>query len=630
MRHFWLTDDSCSLSQNTPNNSEDSKGGQETGADQVHWDLTQLYQGHDDPQIEADLERFERLAEQFRSKYRGQLNERLGDALRSYIELTNIGSKPAVYLMLLNSLDTTDQPVKSKMLAVDEKISFVAGQHLTFFELELAKLPTEDVDRQAETDETVRKHRPYIEKVQLFRDHQLTEEVEEALTKRQPFGPNSWATFFDEAEADLRVDLPDKTVTLTEALHLMTNSESPQDRAAILAAIDQTFSGPFVKLSAETLNNVVRAKALEDSERDYAHPMSERNLRNKMADEVVEALHAATAEVAAPLMKQHYQLKAAHLGLEKLAWSDRNADLPFKDKTVVPFAEAQQIVLDAFEAFSPTLADLVRETFAQNRVDAPATSGKRSGAFNMSWCLPGDEPAAYTFMNYQGSTRDVMTLAHELGHGVHGLLAGQVQGTLMMNAPMVYAETASIFGEMVTFRYLMDDLLKKGDQRSALALLHSKADDFANTVVRQISFSEFERQVHGAGRRLSAEEMNQIWLDQTYRLYGQPGEVFTYDHADRLWCYVGHFHRPFYVYAYATGELFTQSLFAVREQFGADFEPMYLDLLRAGGTKDATTLLKPFGLDPRDPEFWKRGIENSFGQSVAEAIRLSEDTGIKI
>jgi len=610
---------------------EDATGnGKETGAEKVRWDLSQLYAGPDDPRIDADLERFEQLAQLFRETYRGKLSTQLGAALAALIELNTIGDKPQVYLMLAHAADTRDEAIKTKMMQVRERSSFVFGQHLTFFELELAQLPQKDVDRQAETDEVVRKHLPHIKKAQLFRDHQLSEPVEEALAKRGPFGAGSWSTFYSQIKSDLKVELPDGEVSLVEALHVLTEGETPEIRAEALRAVDQALDGTFIKLATETLNNVVRSKALEDSERKYPHSMAQRNMENMLDDAVVDALHQATAEVAAPLMRQHYQLKAAHLGLDKLAWSDRNANLPFADTTVIPFDEARGIVTDAFQSFSPTLAELVQNMLEQGRVDAPAAEGKRGGAFNMSWCLPGEVPTSYVFLNYQGSTRDVLTMAHESGHAAHGLLAGEAQGTLMMHAPMAYAETASIFGEMITFQFLTDRLQQQGDEQAMLNLLHSKADDFANSVVRQIGFSQFEQRVHGAGQRLSVDEMNQAWLESTYPLYGQPGDIFTFDNSSRLWCYVPHFHRPFYVYAYATGELFTQSLFAVRDRFGDEFEQMLLDMMRAGSTKDGIELLKPFDLNPADPDFWKRGIEISFGAWIQEAIRLSAKMGIKI
>ncbi|HCC21793.1 TPA: oligoendopeptidase F, partial [Candidatus Uhrbacteria bacterium] len=417
-------------------------------------------------------------------------------------------------------------------------------------------------------------HLPWLKKIRLFRDHLLSEPVEQALTKREPFGPSSWAQFYNEVEADLRVVLPSGELTLPQALHELTENKNQEHRTDVLKSIHDSLGGFFLKYSTETLMATVRSKSLEDQERGYAHPMALRNLSNLLDDHTVEALHKTVADRAAPAMLKYYRLKAAHLGIERLAWSDRSAPLPFHNNTIIPFFEARQLVESAYESFSPTLARLVKDQFDNHRVDAPHQPGKQGGAFNLSFCLPDGRPLSFTLLNYLGSPRDVATLAHELGHGVHGLLAGEAQGSLMQHAPIAYAETASIFGEMITFDFILKRLRQSGDNRAALALLMEKCEDFANSVVRQIGFSNFERQVHDANVRLSPTELNDVWLQTTQELYGPPGEVFTYNHTERLWSYVSHFHRPFYVYAYAIGELLTRTLYRLREKFGDQFEPM--------------------------------------------------------
>ena len=291
--------------------------------------------------------------------------------------------------------------------------------------------------------------------------------------------------------------------------------------------------------------------------------------------------------------------------------------MPFADTTLVPFEEATKIVHAAYQSFSPTLAEIVATFFAERRIDAPSMKGKQSGAFNYAIVLPGGRPAAFTLLNYLGSSRDVTTLAHELGHGVHGILAGREQGALMFHAPMAYCETASVFGEMTTFNFLRERLSAVGDEKSLLALIMGKIDDSMNTVVRQISFSNFERRLHGMDARykdwsepskLSSDDLCRAWLDATQEIYGKEGEVFTYENINHMWSYIGHFHRPFYVYSYAFGELLTQSLYAARPALGEKFEPLYLDMLRSGSTRDVVGLLAPFGLDARNPEFWANGL----------------------
>jgi len=310
------------------------------------------------------------------------------------------------------------------------------------------------------------------------------------------------------------------------------------------------------------------------------------------------------------------------LGLQRLRWSDRNAPLPWSDTGAVPFGEACKIVVAAYQKLSPTLGALVHGMIDEKRIDAPAAKGKQSGAYNYSIVLPGNIPISFILLNYLGSNRDIMTLAHELGHAAHGLLAGEAQGVVMQQAPTAYAETASVFGEMTTFNYLKEKLLQTGSKKALLTLLCGKIDDLLNTSVRQISFSEFERRAHDMKKRLSPKEFSQLWMRVTQELYGENGDAFTYENTDLLWSYISHFHRPFYVYGYAFGEFLTQSLYAQRDALGDKFEPLYLELLRAGGTKDASELLRPFGLNPTDPEFWSRGIVNSLGMMVESVEKL--------
>src|SRR4029077_13793377 len=262
---------------------------------------------------------------------------------------------------------------------------------------------------------------------------------------------------------------------------------------------------------------------------------------------------------------------------------------------------------------------------------------KRSGAFNSSHVLPGGKPVSYTLMNYLGSNRDVMTLAHELGHGVHGILAGEAQGPLMFHAPIAYCETASVFGEMTTFTFLKERLIRSGDKHSLLALIMSKIDSTINTVVRQIGFSNFERRLHGMNEsyttwkeptKRSVEELDAIWLKTAQELYGEEGDIFTYENSNHLWAYIPHFHSPFYVYGYAFGELLTQSLYAQRRRLGPKFEPLYLDLLCSGSTKNVVELLAPFDLDPRSEAFWREGIGGSLGALIEEAEEMSRDLGV--
>ena len=604
----------------------------ESAAQNVRWDLSSIYSGVDDPQIDLDIAEFTRQAEAFHASHKGKLAETLGHAISDYSELEMLGAKVMVYLFLQQSLDVTNELVKAKVAEARKAMSQVQGEYLTFFELELVALDDAVLAKWYARNEVAAKHRPWVEQQRIFKSHLLSEPVEGALTKRSPFGPSSWDEFFDECEADLRFELEGETRNLTEMLDVLANSKDAARRAGAQRAINGGLGGYFAKYSAQTLYVIVGKGAVEDKERHYSHPMEARNKENRIPDAVVDALHNAVRNAASPLARRYYRLKTELLGMKTLKWSDRNAPMPFADTTVVPFEKAMSTVLAAYESFSPTLTGIIREFISARHIDAPATEGKRGGAFNYSVVLPGNLPHAFTFLNYLGSNHDVMTLAHELGHGVHGILAGEAQGALMFHPPIAYCETASVFGEMTTFSFVKQQLAEKGDRSALLALLCQKIEGMLNTVVRQIGFSNFERRVHGMDaayaewrepKKLSVAELDALWLATAQELYGEEGEVFTYENTSHLWAYISHFHRPFYVYGYAFGELLTQSLYAQRARLGVRFEPLYLDLLRSGATKDVTELLAPFGLNPTQETFWAEGVRVSLETMIVEAEGLA-------
>jgi len=603
-----------------------------TVANNALWDLSSIYSGISDPHIDLDISEFAGRAEKFRLDHRGKLAETLGLAITEYSELEMLGGKVMVYLSLQQSLDVTNEAVKAKLARAQQVMSQVQGEYLTFFELELVALEDAVLESLYTRDDVVQRHRPWIEQQRVFKPHLLSEPVEAALTKRSPFGPESWDEFFDEFEADLRFDHQGEKMSLTEMLDILTNSKDAALRAEVQKSINDGLGGYFAKYSAQTLYVIVGKGSVEQKERNYRNPMDARNKSNRIPDEVVDALHEAVKNVAAPLARRYYRLKAELLGLKTLRWSDRNAPLPFSDTTVVPFDKAMATVLAAYRSFSPTLAGIIEEFIATNRIDAPAAKGKRGGAFNCSFVLPGNKPQSFTFLNYLGSNHDVTTLAHELGHGVHGILAGAEQGPLMFHPPIAYCETASVFGEMTTFNFVKENLAKAGDRAALLALITQKIEGMLNTVVRQIGFSNFERRIHGMDAtysewkeptKLSVEELDALWLATAKEMYGEEGEVFTYENANHLWAYVSHFHRPFYVYGYAFGELLTQSLYAQRSRLGGRFENLYLDLLRSGSTKNVAELLEPFGIDPTDEKFWADGIRLSLEEMITEAEGLA-------
>jgi oligoendopeptidase F len=606
-------------------------------AELIRWDLSILYTDINDPRLDADLSELRAMAKHFSETYKGRLGELLDGAIKDYSEIEMLSGKINSYLFLRESTDLTNAAIKAKHAAFQRELSAIRGEHLTFFELELVQLSDETLKTFYERDAVVSKHRPWIEHIRTFKRHFLSEPVESALVKRSPFDSSAWADFFDEVEADLNFQFRGGTKNLTEMMHLIAESKDSAERAEALQTVNSGMAGPFAKYSAQTLYMVAGLKAVEDKERGYAHPMDLRNKANRIPDSVVNVLHNAVTTLGGTLTRRYYKLKARHLGLGVIRWSDRNAPMPFADTTMIPFDEAAAIVKGSYESFSPTLTSLVKSFFADRRIDVPVAKEKRSGAFNSSHVLPGGKPVSFTLMNYLGSNRDVMTLAHELGHGVHGILAGEAQGPLMFHAPIAYCETASVFGEMTTFTFLKERLIRAGDKKSLLALIMAKIDSTINTVVRQIGFSNFERRLHGMDetyttwsepKKHSVEELDAIWLETAQELYGKEGEIFTYENSEHLWAYIPHFHSPFYVYGYAFGELLTQSLYAQRQRLGAKFEPLYLDLLRSGATKDVVELLAPFGLDARNEAFWKDGITVSLGALIEEAEELSRGMGV--
>jgi oligoendopeptidase F len=604
---------------------------------QVRWDLSVLYTDLSDPQLESDLADLVARAKRFSQTYKGKLAELLGAAITDYSEIEMLNGKVMSYLFLRESTNLTDAAIKAKLAAFQRELSASRGEYLTFFELELVELSDNTLKTMYEHDPVVARHRPWIEHIRIFKRHFLTEPVESALTKRSPFDSSAWGEFFDEVEADLEFQFEGATNNLTEMLHLLSESKDAEERARAMKVVNDGLGGAFAKYSAQTLYMVAGLKAVEDKERGYKHPMDFRNKANRIPDSVVDVLHNSVTTLGGELTRRYYKLKARHLGLPLLRWSDRNAPMPFADTSVIPFDEAANIVTTSFESFSPTLTTIVKTFFTERRIDAPVVKEKRHGAFNSSHVLPGGKAVSYTLLNYLGTGRDVMTLAHELGHGVHGILAGEAQGPLMFHAPIAYCETASVFSEMTTFTFLKGRLMRSGDKKSLLALIMEKIESTINTVVRQIGFSNFERRLHGMDasystwaepKKRSVEELNGIWLQTAKELYGEEGEVFTYENTSHLWAYIPHFHSPFYVYGYAFGELLTQSLYAQRQRLGARFEPLYLDLLRSGATKDVVELLAPFGLDARTAAFWNDGISISLGALIKEAEQLSREMGV--
>jgi oligoendopeptidase F len=450
-------------------------------------------------------------------------------------------------------------------------------------------------------DPALAHYAPWLRDTRAFRPFQLADDIETLLHEKSIAGRSAWVRLFDETMAGLRFPWNDgKVLTSAEILHLLSDHDGAvrKQAAGVLGEVLSQNARVFALIT----NTLAKDKEIEDRWRGFKRPISSRNLQNFVEDEVVDALIAAVRGAYPTLSHRYYRLKAKWFGVDQLESWDRNAPLPDEDDRVIPWPEAQRTVLEAYGAFSNELASIGSRFFTGRWIDAPVRPGKAPGAFAHP-TVPSAHP--YLLLNYQGRQRDVMTLAHELGHGVHQILAG-AQGTLMSDAPLTLSETASVFGEMLTFRAV---LAAEKDPKRRKAMLAGKVEDMLNTVVRQIAFVEFERRVHDERRssELTPDRLCEIWLDVQRDSLGPALKLdglYKY-----YWTYIPHFiHSPFYVYAYAFGDCLVNSLYAVYQSAAPGFAEKYLAMLRAGGTLRHKELLAPFGLDAADPAFWQKGL----------------------
>ena len=444
-------------------------------------------------------------------------------------------------------------------------------------------------------------YRPWLEDLRKEKPYQLEDRIEQLFHEKAVSGRGAWNRLFSETMTALRFDVEGKKLSIEPTLNRLLDQDETKRRKAA-EALARAFKDN-VRLFTLITNTLAKDKEISDRWRGFADVADSRHLANRVEREVVDALVAAVREAYPRLSHRYYALKAKWLGKKRLAYWDRNAPLPEEPKQSIGWPQAQATVLKAYGDFSPRMAAVADEFFAKNWIDAPVREGKSPGAFSHP-TVPSAHP--YILLNYQGKPRDVMTLAHELGHGVHQVLAN-AQGPLMAPTPLTLAETASVFGEMLTFRALLDSAPSKRERK---ALLASKVEDMINTVVRQIAFYSFERKVHTERRQgeLTAERLGEIWLEVQGESLGPAIDLKT--GYENFWVYIPHFiHSPFYVYAYAFGDCLVNSLYAVYEKADKGFADRYLDMLAAGGTKHHKELLAPFGLDASDPQFWSMGLK---------------------
>ena len=566
------------------------------------WDLSDLYPAPDSAAVADDLARAEHLAKAFAAAHAGSLAALSGSALAAviaeYERIQDVLGRVASYAQLLFAGDSSDPAIGKFYQTVNERVTAISSD-LIFFTLEMNRLDEATLEAKL-ADPALARYRPWLRDLRVFRPHQLADELEKLSHERDLTASGAWVRLFDETVAALRIPVGGEELTVSDTLNKLSDRDRSV-REAAGKAIGATF-GKNLRLFSLITNTLAKDKEIEDTWRRYPRPGSYRNRANMVEDEIVDALVSAVRESYPRLSHRYYSLKATWLGLPKLQHWDRNAPLPNDDDQRIAWPDAQKQVLDAYGAFSPELASVGKAFFDKPWIDARLKPGKSGGAFAHP-TVPSVHP--YLLLNYHGKTRDVMTLAHELGHGVHQVLAGS-QGPLMAGTPLTLAETASVFGEMLTFRSLLD---RAGPAQRRI-MLASKTEDMLNTVVRQIAFYQFESLLHDERRKgeLLPERIGELWMQVQTESLG-PAFEFSPEYSV-FWAYVPHFiHSPFYVYAYAFGDCLVNALYSVFQSGHPGFQAKYLDMLRAGGTKRHKELLAPFGLDASDPAFWNKGLD---------------------
>ncbi len=588
------------------------------------WDLCDLYSGLDSEVLRTDLESCGQKAVSFEARFKGQLvtllkntdgGDRLAGAVRAFEELQELLGKIMSYAGLIYAGNSSD-PARAKFYGDAQETVTAASSHLLFFPLELNRLDDLTLNQAMDESDALAHYRPWLADIRLDKPYQLDDQIERLFLEKSTSGHSAFNRLFDETLSGLRFDIDGEELTLEPALNLLQHAEEESRRKASIALADVFDEN--LRLFTLVTNTLAKDKEISDRWRGFEDVADSRHLANRVERPVVDALVRSVTDAFPRLSHRYYAMKAGWLGMDALNHWDRNAPLPEVSKDIIEWPDARQIVLCAYRDFAPEMSDIAARFFDNYWIDASVRSGKSPGAFSHP-VVPSVHP--YILMNYQGKPRDVMTLAHELGHGVHQVLAGS-QGALMSQTPLTLAETASVFGEMLTFRSLLDQTHEASKRK---ALLCSKVEDMLNTVVRQIAFYMFERRVHTERRKgeLTANRLGEIWLDVQKQSLGPairlgPG-------YETFWTYIPHFiHSPFYVYAYAFGDCLVNSLYAVYQDTQSGFQEKYFEMLKAGGSKHHSELLAPFGLDATDPAFWQKGL--SVIAAMIDEIEVLEQT----
>ncbi|KAF0674950.1 M3 family oligoendopeptidase [Profundibacterium mesophilum] len=600
-----------------------SAGGKSFG-DLPEWDLSDLYAAPDAPEIERDLDWLDAECRSFAADYEGKLAELdaagMRDCIHRYEKIDSVAGRVMSYAGLRYYQKTTDTG-RAKFLSDAQDRITNATTPLVFFSLEVNRIEDARLDALFAQDDALARYRPIFERLRAMRPHQLSDELERFLHDQSVVGAAAWNRLFDETIAGLEFDVEGEEAEGPLGIEATLNLLSDPDRTrreAAAQALARVF-GKNIALFARVHNTLAKEKEVEDRWRNMPSPQTGRHLANHVEPEVVEALRDAVVAAYPRLSHRYYELKRKWLGLDKLEVWDRNAPLPMEDPRQVDWDEARETVMTAYADFSPKMAEIAEPFFDKGWIDAGVKPGKAPGAFAHPTVA---DAHPYVMLNYLGKPRDVMTLAHELGHGVHQVLAAG-QGELLSSTPLTLAETASVFGEMLTFRKLLS---QAPDANARKVLLAGKVEDMINTVVRQIAFYDFECKLHDARRKgeLTPDDINALWMS----VQGESlGDAFTFmDGYETFWAYVPHFvHSPFYVYAYAFGDGLVNALYAVYEEGNPDFQEKYFEMLRAGGSKHHKELLAPFGLDASDPAFWDKGL--SMIEGMIDELEAMEAQG---
>ncbi|WP_132310811.1 M3 family oligoendopeptidase [Martelella mediterranea] len=571
------------------------------------WDLTHLYPTPDSAEFRQDFDNAAAKARAFSERWKGTLeaaaaktgDDGLGAAVEEYEAIGEILGRLGSYAGLAYFANASEPALRKLFGDTSARITEIYAD-LLFFELELNRLSEDTINSSLQTDSRLAHYRSWIIDLRKEKPHQLDDKTEQLFMEKSMTGAQAFNRLFDQTMDGLRFEVDGKDLPLEQTLNLLSDTKETKRKSAA-EALAKTFKANLPTFSL-IMNTLAKDTEINSRWHGFEDIADSRHLSNRVERDVVDALTEAVTDAYPRLSHRYYKMKAKWLGMDQMNYWDRNAPLPETAERTIPWTEAKDTVLSAYGAFSPEMADIARRFFDENWIDAPIRPGKRTGAFAHP-TVPSAHP--YVLVNYLGKPRDVMTLAHELGHGVHQVLAGK-QGGLMCSTPLTLAETASVFGEMLTFRAL---LAETEDKAARKAMLAQKVEDMINTVVRQIAFYQFERKVHTARREgeLTEDQICEMWMSVQAESLGPA--IKLADGYETYWTYVPHFiHSPFYVYAYAFGDCLVNSLYAVYQNAESGFQDKYFDMLKAGGTKHHTELLKPFGLDASDPAFWSKGL----------------------